>query len=92
MYIYTVYCGFGTSIFICLILQCYVLNIIDKTTEYEFTLPTLHECKEYLHCLQQILSRVDFVVYCISMKERFDSGARKALKAFGELRPQSLFL
>ena len=47
-----------------------------------------HRDREYLHRLQRILSRVDLVVYCISMKERFDSGARKALKAFGELRPQ----
>ena len=36
MYIYSVYWEFDTSIFIYLVLQCYVLNITDKTTECEF--------------------------------------------------------
>ena len=47
-----------------------------------------HRDRKCLHRLQQILSRVDLVVYCISMRERFDSGPRKALKAFGEMRPE----
>ena len=45
---------------------------------------------EYLHELKTVLSRVDLVVYCISMKERFEESARKALTAFIQIKPDIL--
>ena len=45
---------------------------------------------EYLRQLKIVLSRVDLVVYCISMKERFEESAEKALTAFIQMKPDVL--
>ena len=45
---------------------------------------------EYLRQLKIILSRVDLVVYCISMKERFEESAKNALAAFIQMKPDVL--
>ena len=45
---------------------------------------------EYLRQLKIVLSCVDLVVYCISMKERFDKSAKKALRAFIQMKPDVL--
>ena len=41
---------------------------------------------KYLDTLRDVLCRVDLTVYCISMRERFDSSAQKALRAFAGIR------
>ena len=45
---------------------------------------------EYLRQLKIVLSRVDLVVYCISMRERFEESAKKALAAFIQMKPDVL--
>ena len=44
--------------------------------------------KSYLERLRVILSGVDLLVYCISMQQRFDDSAQRALKKFAILEPE----
>ena len=41
----------------------------------------------YLKRLTDVLDRVDLVVYCISMRERFDVSSQQALRGFVEVKP-----
>lgn len=50
----------------------------------------LNKDKEYLRQLKTTLSHVDLVVYCISMAERFEESAQRALKEFVRLQPDVL--
>lgn len=47
----------------------------------------LRNDEDYLARLGEVLARVDLLVYCISMSERFDESARRALQAFARVCP-----